>query len=208
MKIINETTMASGRFAKLVRVDYTDEEGMVDQYEAVKSPKGVREAVDVVAILCPSNDLIIVKQYRPPVDAYVIEFPAGIRDEGETNIETAIRELKEETGYTVTKIIDVSPQTASSPGIIEEFVTIVQVEVDETDPINQNVTQNLDENESIDVMRFHLSGVCENNEDVIQSLLDDTIGTGDYVVGSRLFAWLSGMTRSLRIVPNTRGKWG
>ena len=40
-----------------------------------------------------------MKQYRPPVNKVVIEFPAGLVDMGETATEAAVRESKEETGY-------------------------------------------------------------------------------------------------------------
>ena len=39
------------------------------------------------------------KQFRPPIDKLVIEVPAGLVDEGETVEESAVRELREETGY-------------------------------------------------------------------------------------------------------------
>jgi 8-oxo-dGTP pyrophosphatase MutT (NUDIX family) len=43
---------------------------------------------------------LLQKQFRPPIDAVTIEVPAGLMDEGETAEECALRELKEETGYT------------------------------------------------------------------------------------------------------------
>jgi len=45
------------------------------------------------------------KQWRPPIDAVVVEIPAGLIDPGETVEECALRELKEESGY-VGKVIE------------------------------------------------------------------------------------------------------
>lgn len=44
-------------------------------------------------------EIILQKQFRPPVDKITIEVPAGLVDEGETAEQAAVRELKEETGY-------------------------------------------------------------------------------------------------------------
>ena len=40
------------------------------------------------------------RKFRHPVNNNVLELPAGLIDPGETPFETALRELKEETGYT------------------------------------------------------------------------------------------------------------
>jgi ADP-ribose pyrophosphatase len=56
---------------------------------------------DYVGILAITTDqrILAVRQYRPAVERYTIEFPAGMVDAGETPLETAGRELLEETGY-------------------------------------------------------------------------------------------------------------
>lgn len=43
--------------------------------------------------------LVMVENYRYPIDEFVLELPAGLIDEGETPEETARRELEEETGF-------------------------------------------------------------------------------------------------------------
>lgn len=42
--------------------------------------------------------IVLVRQYRYPINKYIYELPAGLIDEGETSEQTAIREMKEETG--------------------------------------------------------------------------------------------------------------
>lgn len=54
--------------------------------------------VGVVA-LTENNEVVTVRQYRPAIEQYTIELPAGIVDPGEAPEETARRELLEETGY-------------------------------------------------------------------------------------------------------------
>jgi len=44
------------------------------------------------------DKIIMIRQYRYPLDDYLYELPAGLIDAGETPQEAAIREMKEETG--------------------------------------------------------------------------------------------------------------
>jgi 8-oxo-dGDP phosphatase len=78
-------------------------------------------------------EVVMVRQYRPALDAYCLEIPAGMRDVvGEDPQDTAIRELQEETGFVST---DVRPlgQILQSPGIsnaaVHLFVAIGLSEV-------------------------------------------------------------------------------
>lgn len=41
-----------------------------------------------------SKYIILIKQYRIPMKAYTLEFPAGLMDEGESPEQCALRELK------------------------------------------------------------------------------------------------------------------
>jgi ADP-ribose pyrophosphatase len=57
-------------------------------------------------------------------------FPAGLIDEGESIEQAVRRELKEETGLTLTRVIHTSPPLYSSAGMTDESVTMVTVECD------------------------------------------------------------------------------
>jgi ADP-ribose pyrophosphatase len=81
--------------------------------------------VGILAIT-PSDEIILVEQFRIPVQRNVIEIPAGIvGDEpeflGESLAETARRELLEETGYRAANIrkLITSPTSA---GLTSEFI--------------------------------------------------------------------------------------
>lgn len=56
----------------------------------------------VIYPVCKENPglLIMIRQYRYPLDGYLYELPAGLIDKGETPRQAAIREMKEETGLT------------------------------------------------------------------------------------------------------------
>ncbi|MGW5639259.1 NUDIX hydrolase [Streptomyces sp. NPDC003832] len=56
----------------------------------------------VVAVDGP--DVLLVQQYRPAVDEVLLELPAGRSEPGETPLDTAARELREETGYIAQEI--------------------------------------------------------------------------------------------------------
>jgi ADP-ribose pyrophosphatase len=58
-------------------------------------------ANDYVAIVATTTDgrLILVRQYRPAVEAETLELPCGHVDQGQTPLEAARKELAEETGF-------------------------------------------------------------------------------------------------------------
>lgn len=54
--------------------------------------------VNVIA-LTPDGHLVLVRQFRYGIDDFSVEIPGGVMDPGEDAITTAMRELREETGY-------------------------------------------------------------------------------------------------------------
>ena len=89
-----------------------------DGWEFVER-KSAREAVAIIAV--SRGKLVLTEQYRRPVDARVIDLPAGLVEE-HGPAETARRELKEETGFTCDRVTRLVRAT-TSPGITSEIVT-------------------------------------------------------------------------------------
>jgi len=77
-------------------------------------------AVGVLAITS-ENKLVLVKQYRKPMDEVLIEIPAGKLEVNEEPSNCALRELKEETGYTATNISQIA-SFYTSPGFADEYI--------------------------------------------------------------------------------------
>lgn len=98
-----------------------------DGWEYAERKKSV-EAVAVVAVT-RDDELILTEQYRRPVDAQVIDWPAGlIGDEGENDpVATAKKELEEETGFRCERVERLA-RGPSSPGITSEIVTLYRAE--------------------------------------------------------------------------------
>lgn len=85
------------------------------------------DAVLIIAVHEDEEKLVLIKQFRIPLNAYIYELPAGLIDAGEDAFCAAQRELKEETGLEITSIDrDQSIQKAYlSPGMTDESVSLV-----------------------------------------------------------------------------------
>lgn len=95
------------------------------RWEYAGRPGGMRAAV-ILAI--DNGEVILVEQYRVPLGKFCLELPAGlIGDEtaGEDAIESAIRELEEETGYRAAHWEELG-EFYSSPGMLSESFTLVK----------------------------------------------------------------------------------
>jgi ADP-ribose pyrophosphatase len=100
----------------------------IGRWDFVRRPQA-DAAVGILAITA-AQEVVLVEQFRIPVQRRVIEIPAGlvgdeVEHHGESLAETARRELLEETGYraeTMTRLLS----TPTSAGMTSEFLHLFQ----------------------------------------------------------------------------------
>ncbi|MCH2228563.1 MAG: NUDIX hydrolase [Candidatus Caenarcaniphilales bacterium] len=96
-KTLESKILYKGRFLDFVedQVEIENSGGIVAPRQYFTHPGGVC----VIPVL-DSEYIVLIKQFRTPVGEIIYEFPAGKKDAGEEPLATAMRELKEETGFT------------------------------------------------------------------------------------------------------------
>ncbi|MBI4690310.1 MAG: NUDIX hydrolase [Nitrospirae bacterium] len=145
-EIIEKKVLWEGKFLRFLQVGYRDSSGSIRNWETFE-----RVNCNGVVAIVPVTDkgeVLIIRQYRPAVDGYVIEFPAGLNDKGESLEDAARRELIEETGYSAKELIFLAEGPISS-GASGEILTAYLAKGLEFKGIDQR-----DETEDIEV--FHI----------------------------------------------------
>jgi len=115
---LDERVLHDGHIFQLVEADFAAPDGSTFTRDIVRHPG----AVAVVPVV--EDSVILVRQYRAPLDLRVLEIPAGLRDVSDEPLEeTAQRELIEEIGMkagTLEHLADVH----NCIGFCDELVTI------------------------------------------------------------------------------------
>ncbi len=130
------------------------EDGSLKTREFVKFP----DSVGVLPVT--ENGVVLVRQYRSGAGEYLWEAPAGLIEKNETPAKCAIRELKEETGFSAEIIYPVG-SFFLSPGVLSEKIYLF---------LAYNLKEgkaNPEEDEMLEIKNF--------TWDEVENMLDDGI---------------------------------
>ncbi|MBQ4282765.1 MAG: NUDIX hydrolase [Lachnospira sp.] len=135
MKFENIKKVYEGKFISRYDLTYRTVDNKEKVYEIISRNKNIETVSDiqnqhtdgVVMIMTdPSNEKILLnKEFRLAVCDYVYNFPAGLIDQGETPVQAAERELREETGLVMTAVEDVLYDSYSAIGFSNETNAVV-----------------------------------------------------------------------------------
>lgn len=181
-KIDKITSIFQSKYLSTYKLDYTDKTGQKGKWytasrrkeesyiKNLNSDKKMIDAVLMAAYHIELKKMIMIRQFRMPLNAYLYEIPAGLIDDGETPEITCKRELKEETGLDLLEITGKKERIFSSCGLTDEcfnmyFVTcagnitnkyLTPSEEIEIVPVNQKETDEiLQSDEKLDMKALY-----------------------------------------------------
>ena len=184
-KVKNIKTLSKNKYLSLYSADYTNKKGNLKNW-IIASRKSLEDIenkffnneedkIDAVVIIAKHVDedkLVVIRQFRVPINDYVIELPAGLVDGSESFEEAVRRELKEETGL---DLIEIDREATKekvyiSVGMTDESIALVKC------TCNGVVSQeNLEEDEDIEVVMLNKEEAKElinSNENIdVKALL-------------------------------------
>lgn len=130
MKYIGMKKREQGKFITRYDLTYETLDHKEKVYEMISRDKNMKEfshlykrKADAVVLIMHNQDknkILLNKEFRMAVGQWVYNFPAGLIDPGETPEMAAKRELREETGLTLSSIDEILGESYSAVGFSNE----------------------------------------------------------------------------------------
>lgn len=172
-KIIKLNTLTKTKFLSMYEAEYENRIGNKKSWmiatrksketlegKFFENKKDDNDAVVIAALHKPSNKLVLIRQFRVPVNDFVYEMTAGLIDDGEDFKASVKRELKEETGLDLKEIVSDRGRLYLSPGMTDECVNLVFCTCE-----GDLSTENLEDDECIEPMLISV----EEAKEIIKS---------------------------------------
>lgn len=111
-----------------------------------------KEWVNIIPVT-KEREVVLIRQYRHGIGEIILEIPGGIVEEGDTPLDAAVRELKEETGYSPSEMVYLGVVHANPAFLNNRCHTYLALDSFPDGP------QDLDDNEDIEVLLRPLSDI-------------------------------------------------
>ncbi|XP_044884991.1 ADP-sugar pyrophosphatase isoform X2 [Mauremys mutica] len=171
--ILKEEAIAERKWVKLEQTTYVDPSGKTRIWETVKrttkKEDSSADGVSVIPVLQRTlhyDCIVLVKQFRPPMGGYCLEFPAGLIEGNESPESAALRELEEETGYKG-DVVECSPAVCLDPGLTNCTTHIVTVTINGDDACNTRPMQKPEEGEFVEVVSLPKNDLLQRIEELV-----------------------------------------
>lgn len=133
MKALDIRQIHRGKYLSYYEIDYLNLAGRIKVYEMVSKNHNltidnIGQTLQAIVLLVFNEDhskMLLSQEFRMGVNQFVINTPAGLIDEGETPVEAAARELREETGLQLTKVIEVMNPSFSCAPVTDDMSKLV-----------------------------------------------------------------------------------
>jgi ADP-ribose diphosphatase len=119
------------------------------EFEIVRHPGGA-----AILPILPNGRLLLLKQFRPAANGFIVEIPAGRLEAGEVPQQCAVRELQEETGWRADEVTPLG-MLFSTPGFCDEQIHLFLAERLTPDIVNR------EPDEFIELFEIDLAGALE-----------------------------------------------
>lgn len=138
LEILGKKKIFKGNYLNVWQTEFKDKKGNIQTWEWIEKNNAV-----FIFPITKEQKVVLIKNFRVPLERYVIEMPAGLMDRDETSEETARRELLEEVGYLAEKLTPVATfpyrsgaSNATAKGFIATGLVKIKDEAgDETEDI-------------------------------------------------------------------------
>ncbi len=163
-KILNQKYIEKNKWVKLRKDACIVNGKKVDDYYVLEL-----QDVSCVVAVTKHKKILLIKEYKHAVQKEILQLPCGYIDKGEKPLQTAQRELLEETGFSSShwKFLG---KCAGSPGRLTHYYHFFLAECCE-----KNNEQHLDDLETLRVIECDLE---EIKEKIKKNDIDLTISTG------------------------------
>jgi len=200
IEILTERQLFNGKWMNANEITFTIPGTKITKvwqcaHRSTKPAEMPVDGVEIIPILKRTGkepEIILIKQFRVPPMAWCVEFPAGLVDPKETLERCAERELFEETGYKMRRILHSTKGIQPlDPGLSSSSVILSIVEIDGDLAENQNPKPSFDDGEIIEVFTVPLKELVNKLAELSQEGLQVEATLYSFALGLNFNAYLN-----------------